>query len=43
MPVITPVLVFNDKPAGNDGLTDQLTAFPPVLVGVRVLIAVPTV
>ena len=42
VPVITPVLVFNDKPAGSDGLTDQLTTAPPVLVGVHELIAVPT-
>lgn len=42
MPEITPVLVLNDKPAGKAGLIDQLVAAPPVLVGVNVLIAVPT-
>ena len=26
MPEITPVLVLNDKPAGSDGLIDQLVA-----------------
>ena len=40
VPEIIPVLVSNDKPTGNAGLTDQLTAVPPVLVGVHELIAV---
>ena len=35
--------VLNDKPAGSAGLMDQLVAAPPVLVGVRALIAVPAV
>ena len=43
VPVITPVLVLNDKPAGSEGLTDQLTIAPPILIGVHVLMAVPTV
>ena len=42
VPDITPVLVLSDKPAGNAGLTDQVIAAPPVLAGVSVLIAVPT-
>ena len=42
VPEITPVLVLNDKPAGNAGLIDQLVAAPPVLVGVHALIVVPT-
>ena len=40
MPEITPVLVLNDKPAGNAGLIDQLAAAPPVLVGVNGVITV---
>lgn len=42
VPVMAPVLVLNDKPAGNDVLIDQLVAAPPELVGVQVVIAVPT-
>ena len=43
VPDITPVLVLNDKPAGNAELIDQLVATPPVLVGVSEVIVVPTV
>jgi hypothetical protein len=43
VPDITPVEVFKDKPAGKDGLIDQLAAAPPVLVGVSEAIAAPTV
>ena len=43
VPEIIPVVVSNDKPAGNVGLTDQLAAAPPVLVGVSEVIAVFTV
>ena len=44
VPEITPVLVLNDKPEGSEGLIDQPAAgtAPPVLVGVKLLIAVPT-
>jgi hypothetical protein len=42
VPVMVPVLVLNDKPAGNDVLIDQLVAAPPELVGVQAVIAVPT-
>ena len=41
VPVIAPVEVLNVKPTGNAGLTDQVTAVPPVLVGVQVAMAVP--
>lgn len=43
MPVICPVVVLNDKPAGKAGPIDQLVEAPPVFVGVQVAIAVPTV
>ena len=43
VPEITPVLVLNDKPAGNAELIDQLVAAPPVFVGVNELMVVPTV
>ena len=39
VPDIVPVVVSNDKPAGNDGLTSQLTTGPPVLAGLHVAIA----
>ena len=42
VPVIAPVLVLNDNPAGNEGLIDQPVAAPPELEGVHVLIEVPT-
>ena len=40
VPEIVPVVVSNDKPAGNDGLIDQLVDAPPVLVGLQLVIAV---
>ena len=40
VPDIVPVVVSNDKPAGNAGLIDQLVAVPPVLVGLHVATAV---
>jgi len=43
VPEMTPVDVLNDKPAGNPGLIDQVVAAPPVLVGVKLLMAVPAV
>jgi hypothetical protein len=43
VPEITPVEVLNDNPAGKDGLIAQVVTAPPVLVGVKVDIAVPTV
>ena len=42
MPDITPVVVLNINPAGKAGPIDQLVDVPPVLVGVQVVIAVPT-
>ena len=43
VPEITPVLVLNDRPAGNGELIDQLVAAPPVFAGVNELMVVPTV
>ena len=40
VPEIVPVVVSKDRPAGNDGLIDQLVAAPPVLVGLQLVIAV---
>ena len=40
VPDMVPVVVSNDRPAGNAGLIDQLLAAPPVLVGVSGVIAV---
>ena len=40
VPDIVPVAVLNDKPAGSEGLIDQLAAAPPVLVGVNGVMAV---
>jgi hypothetical protein len=43
VPVISPVLVLNDKPAGSPGLIDQVVDAPPVLVADQLLIAKPVV
>lgn len=43
VPVILPVVVSNDKPAGKVPLIDQLVTGPPVLVGDQVGIALPDV
>ena len=43
VPLISPVEVSNDKPAGKDGETDQEVTVPPLIVGVTVVIAVPFV
>ena len=43
VPVIAPVPVFKLKPAGKDGLTDQVTTGPPDFAGVQVLMATPVV
>ena len=34
MPEIRPVLAVNDKPAGRDGLIDQLDDGPPTFEGI---------
>ena len=43
VPVITPVVALRVRPAGNDGLADQLVAAPPVFTGAHERSAVPTV
>ena len=41
---MVPVVVLNTSPAGNPGLIEYpVTAPPPVTVGVKVVIGVPTV
>ena len=41
VPLIAPVEVSSDKPAGRDGDTEYETTVPPVEVTVSVVIAVP--
>ena len=43
VPLIEPVDVSRDKPAGSDGDTEYETTAPPVEVTVSVVIAVPLV
>ena len=43
VPEIAPVMALNDKPGGSDGPITQLVEAPPVLAGVNVVIAEPTV
>lgn len=43
VPEIAPVVVLNIKPDGNEGPIDQLVDEPPVLVGVQVVTADPTI
>ena len=43
VPLIAPVDVSRDKPAGSDGETEYDTTAPPVDVTVSVVIAVPFV
>jgi hypothetical protein len=43
VPLIAPVVESKDKPAGSEGVTDQLVMVPPLLAGVVVVIAVPFV
>lgn len=43
VPVICPVDVLKDNPAGRAGPIDQLVAVPPAFVGVHVVMACPTV
>ena len=39
VPLISPVVVLNDKPVGSDGAIDQETTAPPLAVGVVLVIA----
>tara|TARA_Y100000766_G_scaffold192339_1_gene165374 strand:- start:1533 stop:1766 length:234 start_codon:yes stop_codon:yes gene_type:complete len=43
VPLMLPVEVSSDKPAGSDGETEYETTVPPVEVTVAVVIAVPFV
>ena len=43
VPLISPVEVSKDKPAGKDGETDQEVTVPPLVDGVTAVIAVPFV
>ena len=41
VPEMAPVVVENDRPAGNEGEIDHEVTAPPLEVGVTVVIAVP--
>ena len=41
VPLMAPVEVSSDKPAGSDGDTEYETTVPPVEVTVSVVMAVP--
>ena len=41
VPEISPVDVSSVRPAGREGETDHAVAGPPLIVGVRVVMAVP--
>ena len=43
VPLIAPVELENDSPAGSDGETDHDVGVPPLVVGVTVVIVVPCV
>ena len=43
VPLMAPVEVSSDKPAGSDGETEYETTVPPVEVIVSVVMAVPLV
>ena len=43
VPLIAPVEVSKDRPAGKDGEIDQETTAPPLEVGVTVVMADPLV
>ena len=43
VPMIAPVELENDSPAGSDGETDHDVGVPPLVVGVTVVIVVPFV
>ena len=43
VPVITPVVGLNAKPAGRFGETDQVSTAPPLFVGASGAIVVPFV
>jgi hypothetical protein len=41
VPLILPVVVSNDKPAGSEGDTEYEVTLPPVDVGEMAVMAVP--
>ena len=43
VPLMAPVEESRERPAGNEGETDQPVMAPPLAVGVTVVIAVPLV
>ena len=43
VPLMAPVVVSNDRPAGSEGETEYDTTLPPVEVTVAVVMAVPLV
>ena len=43
VPLMAPVVVSNDRPAGSEGETEYDTTLPPVEVTVSVVMAVPLV
>ena len=43
VPEMAPVEESSDRPAGNEGETDQVVMAPPLAVGVTVVMAVPLV
>ena len=43
VPLIAPVEVSRERPAGSDGETENETIVPPFAVGVTVVICVPLV
>ena len=43
VPLMAPVDESSDRPAGNEGETDQVVMAPPLVVGVTVVMAVPLV
>ena len=43
VPLMAPVEESRESPAGSDGETDQDVTFPPLEVGVTVVMAVPLV
>ena len=41
VPLMAPVVLENERPAGSDGVIDQEVTVPPLEVGVAVVMVVP--